>query len=120
MKKDVSLKCNSCEAWFCFKCLLLLVADKVFKAISTSEAETDMIFVICKECGKLPVSTFHKKSLFCVVKIDALAEKFEKLSNIDKKVDESLNIMKKQLEVTKLNYADMVKKSLESKDEIIK
>ena len=75
-----------------------------------------MIFVICKGCRKLSVSTFHKKS-FCVVdaKIDALAEKSEKWSNMDKKVDESLNIMKKQAEVTKLNYTDMVKKSLESK-----
>ena len=50
-----------------------------------SETETDMIFVICKECRKLPVSTFYKKSSLCVVdaKIDALAEK---LSNMDKKV----------------------------------
>ena len=74
VKKDVALQCNSCEAWFCFKCLL--VPNKVFKAIDTSEADTDMIFVICKECRKLPVSTFHKKSSFCVVdaKIDALAE----------------------------------------------
>ena len=49
-----------------------------------------MIFVICKECRKLLVSTFHKKSLFSVVdvKIDALVEKVEKLSNMNKKVDE--------------------------------
>ena len=69
----------------------------MFKAIS-SETETDMIFVICKECyRKLHVFTFHKKSLFSVVdaKIDALAEKFENISNMDKKFDD--NIMKKAI-----------------------
>ena len=55
-------------------------------------SETDMIFVICKECKKLSVPTFNKKSLFSAVdaKIDALAGEFEKLSNMDKKVDETL------------------------------
>lgn len=134
-KKNIALMCDSCEVWHCYKCLD--VSEKLFKAINEQQ-NTSMLFVICLKCRKWPVSTSLKRNVIEEVKekFDALSVKLEKLNDLDKKfeenlgivkkitkveknVEESLKIVKTQVEVNKVNYADIVKKSVEAKEEIL-
>ena len=85
-----------------------------------------MLFVSCKECreSSFPMAALRKSSAieFKEVnsKIEELSKKLESFSTVEGKVNESIQMIKEQTAANKLNYADMVKKSTESREDILR
>ena len=118
----LAIHCDAGDHWFCYSCIGM--SDKLFKAIS-AEKETPMLFVSCKDCraSSFPMAALKKSTAIefndINSKIKDLSAKFDSFNkDIEGKVDESLKMIKEQAKVTKVNYADMVKKSIESREEI--
>ena len=99
------------------------MSKRLFDAI-IAEGDTPMLFVSCNECrsSSFPIAAIKKSSAieFRQVndKIEALSKKLDSFSKIEKNVNESIKLIKDHTETTKLNYADMVKSTIESKEEI--
>ena len=123
VNSKLAIHCDAGDHWFCYTCIGM--SDKLFKAISF-EKETPMLFVSCIECraSSFPMAALKRSTAIefkdINSKIEDLSAKLDSFNKgIEVKVDESLKMIKEQANVNKVNYADMVKKSIESREEIM-
>ena len=120
---DIAIYCDAGGHWFCYGCMDM--SQKLFEAI-ISEGNTPMLFISCTECraSSFPVASLKQSTSkeFKQVndRLEELRNKLDSYKNIETKIEQSVKLIKEQSKVSSINYADMVKKSLESKDEIIK
>ena len=117
-----AIQCDSCDIWYCYVCIGM--SKRLFDAIH-AEGATPMLFVSCHTCrsSSFPMAALRKSSAieFKEIhdKIEKLDSKLEAYKGIQEKVDQSLVMIKAQTEVSKSNYADIVKQSKETKNEIL-
>ena len=96
------------------------MTKRLFEAIKAG-GNSPLLFISCDDCreSSFPMAALKKSSAieFKSIKesIEALSKKVDNYSAVEVKVNESIKMIKEQSETSKLNFADIVKKSLESK-----
>ena len=117
----IAIHCDSGDHWFCYNCIDM--SQRLFDSI-IAEGDTSMLFVSCSDCraSSFPIAAIKKSSSieFKAVndRIDILSKKLDSFTDIENNVKESIKLIKDHTVTSKLNYADMVKKSIESSEEI--
>lgn len=118
---EIAIHCDAGDHWFCYKCIGM--SKRLFDAIISED--TPMLFVSCKDCraSSFPMAALKKSSAIefdeMKQKIEVISKKLDSLKNMEDKVKESFQIIKKHSETSKVNYAEMVKRSVESSEQIV-